>query len=136
MLKWLTEFVTGKTIGLLLEGYKAKLAATNTSDKHAVDLALADINAERARREAQRDLGIAAMNHPVWWIAWGLFVIPVGIYNAAIFLLSTAGIGPETFAVLRVPGAQEALMGSIIQSIFLAQGVSGIAGAVIKRFGR
>ncbi len=135
-MQWLISLLTGPIINGLLDGYKAKLAATNTEDKLAVELAVADINAERDRRNAQRDLGIAGMNHPVWWVAWGLFVIPVGLYNATIFILSTLSIGPSTFSVLQVPVAQEQLMATIVQSIFLAQGISGIAGAAIKRFSR
>jgi len=97
---------------------------------------MADIEAEKARRSAQRDLGIAAMGHPVWWLAWSLFVIPVGVYNAAIFTLSILSIPPDTYAVLRVPLEQERLARDVIEYLFLAQGGAGIAGAIIGRFAK
>ena len=136
MWTWLASFLTGPIVKGVLDGYKAKLAAANDSDRIAADLAGKAIEAEIARRNAQRDLGIASMSHPVWWIAWGLFVIPVGLYHATIFILSTLGIGPETFAVLRVPPDQQQLSNAVIQYLFLAQGGVGIAGTLIQRIAR
>jgi hypothetical protein len=130
----LGKWFLGKGLDSVVDGYKAKLAAGNTTDRLAVELATKDLEAEIARRNAQRDLGIAGMSHPVWWIAWGLFVIPVGVYHAAIFILSTLGIGPETYAVLKVPPDQQKLSETIIASLFLAQAGAGVAGALIKRF--
>ena len=147
MLAWLGTKLAGALggtiVGGIVDGYKAKLAATNTTDRLAVDLAVKDIEAERARRLAQRDLGIAAMSHPVWWIAWLLFVIPVGLYHATIFVLSTLGIPPCSpkivtgcFTVLEVPADQKKLSEAVIQYLFLAQAGAGVAGAIIKRFVR
>lgn len=133
MLAWLGSLIGGPIVNGLIKAYQAKLDAANQRDRVAADLAAKDIEAEIARRNAQRDLGIASMNHPVWWVAWGLFVIPVGLYHAAIFILSVMSIGPDTYAVLKVPPAQEELSRAIIQYLFLAQAGSGIAGAVIKR---
>jgi hypothetical protein len=132
MLSWLAKFLTAPIIGGFLNAYKAKLAAANDSDRIAADLAGKAIEAEIARRNAQRDLGIASMSHPVWWIAWGLFVIPVGLYHASIFVLSILSIGPDVYAVLKVPPDQQELSRTIIQYLFLAQGGAGVAGALIQ----
>lgn len=134
MIQAILGFIGGPIVKGVIDGYKAKLAATNTTDRLAVELATKDIEAEIARRNAQRDLGIAGMSHPVWWIAWGLFVIPVGLYHATIFILSTLGIGPETYAVLKVPLDQQELSKVVIQYLFIAQAGAGVAGALIKRF--
>ncbi len=143
MLAWLGSLIGGPIVNGLINAYKAKLSAENTRDHIAADLAKADIEAQIARRHAQRDLGIAAMSHPAWWAAWLLFVIPVGLYNAAIFMLSTFGIPPCTaevvegcFTVLQVPAAQEKIANDIVGFIFLAQGGAGVAGAVIQRLTR
>ena len=135
MLAFLASFISGPLVKGLIDGYKAKLQAANDRDRIAADLAEKAIDAERARRDAQRDLGIAGMSHPVWWIAWGLFVIPVGLYHATIFMLSTLGIGPDTYVVLKVPPDQQELSRAIIQYLFLAQAGAGVAGAIIKRLG-
>jgi hypothetical protein len=134
MWEWLGNLLAGPVVTGLLNAYKAKLAATNATDEAALSLAVAQINAEIARKAAQKDLGIASMSHPVWWMAWGLFVIPVGLYHATIFLLSTFGVDPHTFAVLKVPAEEQALSQSVIEYLFLAQSTSGVIGAVVKRF--
>lgn len=143
MLAWIGSLIGGPVVNGLISAYKAKLAAGNDRDRMAVDLAKTDIEAEIARRNAQRDLGIAAMSHPVWWVAWCLFVIPVGLYHATIFIVSTLGIPPcggitvsPCFTVLRVPPDQQELSKTVIAYLFLAQGASGIAGAVIKKLSR
>lgn len=136
MLAWLGSLIGGPIVKGLIDGYKAKLEAQNDSDRIAADLAGKAIEAEIARRNAQRDLGIASMSHPVWWVAWGLFVIPVGLYHASIFILSTLGIGPDVYAVLKVPPDQQELSRVIIQYLFLAQGGAGVAGALIKRLAK
>lgn len=136
MFSWIASFIAGPVVNGILNGYKAKLAAGNETDRLAVELASKSIEADIARRNAQRDLGIAGMNHPVWWLGWVLFVIPVGLYNAAIFILSTLGIPPDTFAVLRVPLEQEQLARTVVEYFFLAQGGTGIAGLLVSRFSK
>lgn len=143
MVKWFAGLLAQPVIDGILSGYKARLEAGNTTDRLAVELAAKDIDGEIERRKAQRDLGIASMSHPVWWLAWALFVIPVGIYHAAIFTLSTLSIPPcglgiveGCYSVLRVPPAQEELSKAIIQYLFLAQAGAGIAGAAIRRLSR
>jgi hypothetical protein len=136
MLAWLASTALGAITGPLLNAYKARLAATNTTDKLAVDLALADISAERDRRNAQRDMGIMAMNHWLWWVAWGLFVIPVGIHHAAVYAVSILGITPDVLVILAVPEAERLRGDAIVQAIFLLQSGAGIAGTLIKRFAR
>ena len=136
MWTFLGSLIGGPVVNGLLKAYQSKLEAQNTRDAKAAELAVEDIRAEIARRGAQRDLGIAAMSHPVWWVAWGLFVIPVGLYHATIFILSTLGIGPETYAVLKVPADQQRLSEVVIQYLFLAQASAGVAGVVIKRLAR
>ncbi len=37
---------------------------------------------------AQRDVTLAAMSHPMWWIGWALFILPPGAYHALIFFVS------------------------------------------------
>jgi len=100
-------------------------------DRNAAEVAKSLIEAEISRRQAQKELGLASMRHPVWWVAWGLFVIPVGLYHATIFLASTFALD---IVVQRVPPVQEAWATEIIGSIFLAQLGAGALGLVARRF--
>ena len=142
MLSWLAGPIAKAVIGIfgdsilkpLLDAWAKKQDINLEKYKTATDAeksaALAAIGFEVTKVSAQRDIVLAAMSHPVWWWAWGLFVFPVGLYHAAIFLLSVAGVGPETFAVLRVPPTQEAWAKDIIQTIFIAQAGTGAVASI------
>lgn len=50
---WVLSFLSGPFINGLLDAYKSKLAAENSTDQHAVDLAVADLQAQiEARKQA------------------------------------------------------------------------------------
>lgn len=82
-------------------------------------------------RQTSAQVIMAAMNHPVFWIGWLLFVIPPGVYNAQIHLISTFPAFFDGWVVKRVPPTQEAWDILVIQSMFLAQtGTGAVAGIV------
>lgn len=114
-----------KSKNIDLEKFKAGTAAEQAT-------IIAAVQGDNVRISAQRDVILAAMSHKVWWWAWGLFVFPVGLYHAAIFLLSVASIGPDTYAVLRVPGEQEQWARDIIKTIFALQAGTGVASAALE----
>lgn len=144
-------FIGGPIIKGFLKAYQSKLDAGNETDRLAADIAIADIDARIERTKARRDLGLMAMSHPVWWFAWCVFVIPVGLYHAAIYMLSTFGVPPTCpadmmlaggdcqifiHAVLEVPKEQAEVGRIIVRNIFFAQGTLGIAGQLVKRFAK
>lgn len=66
-MQWLISLLSGPILNTLLDGYKAKLAAGNTTDKLAVDLAVKEIEAEiLARAEATK---VMALENGRWWTA-------------------------------------------------------------------
>lgn len=119
--------------GFDLAAKKADVAhldlATLSEEKRTV--LIEAIKGDTARTQVQQSLVLAAMMHPVWWWAWGLFVFPVGFYHAMIFLTSTVP-WLHGWSVLRVPPTQEQWALSIIQTIFVAQVGTGIAAAVAQ----
>jgi len=50
MLQWLLSVLSAPVFNTIVEAYKAKLAAANTQDKLAVDLAVKEIEGEIAAR--------------------------------------------------------------------------------------
>lgn len=73
------------------EKYKAKVGAVAGTSQEALRI-------EGMRFKTWSHVAIAAMTHPIWWVGWTLFVIPVGFYDAKIYIVST-------FAdVLNTPG--------------------------------
>jgi hypothetical protein len=59
MLQWLAQFLTAPIIGGFIEAYKAKLAADNTQDRTAADLAARAIAAEIEARKSANAVIIA-----------------------------------------------------------------------------
>jgi hypothetical protein len=59
VIKWLASFLTGPIIGGLVDGYKAKLAAGNTTERIAADLAGRELAVQQAEIQAQNQLRIA-----------------------------------------------------------------------------
>jgi hypothetical protein len=64
LIKWAASFITGPIFADLLEGYKAKLAAGNTSEKLAGDLAGRELQVQQVETLAQNQLKIAEIGHP------------------------------------------------------------------------
>jgi hypothetical protein len=104
---------------------------TLTDEEKAEKLAL--IGYGTARLGAQKDVLMAMLGHPIWWVAWSLFVFPVGFYHAAIFIVSTLD---APFIIKRVPEVQEQWAQMIVLSFFGLFVGTGIVGAVLSKFGK
>ncbi len=80
MLQWLAQFLTAPIIGGFIEAYKAKLAADNTQDRTAADLAAKAIAAEIEARQSANAVIIAEQGR--WYTAMirPLLALPVIIY--------------------------------------------------------
>jgi hypothetical protein len=131
-----------------VETYKAQVGVIG-------DLGGQALRVEAARYRTWSNVAIAAMNHPAWWCAWLLFVIPVGVYDSAIFFVSTfdrwlnspgcmiPDIGQAIahgahvceYWVRKVPADQRAARAAIIQFIFGAQAATGIVAGVGQAVG-
>ncbi len=145
MLEWIASGVANAVVGVFgasilqpiltawaksrdvnLEELKARLGTEK-------DEAAALLAHEGLRVAAQQSVTLAAMNHRVWWIAWALFVLPVGLYHAAIFLVSTFG---APFVIQRVPATQEQWAQLIVLSMFGLYAGTSIVDAVLARLAK
>ncbi|MCP1937382.1 hypothetical protein J2R95_003177 [Bradyrhizobium japonicum] len=141
------SFVIGLLTQLLpgLFGWLNKKEDTRVVEiNNSATVSTALVANDTSRIAAVRDVTLAMMNHPVFWVAWGLGVFPVLTYHATIFLVSTfphlwlwsTGI-PANKAVLEVPAAQMEYARLVVGSVFTLTGVStvvaGIASAWIRR---
>jgi hypothetical protein len=105
-MNWLVSLITGPLLssltGPFLEAYKAKLAATNSRDAMAVELAVKEIDAEiAARAEATK---IMLIENGRWWTAapraivcwsFALYVAKCVIYDKMLGLGSTPALGGD-----------------------------------------
>lgn len=125
--------------------YKARVGAAEKLGSEA-------LRVEAARQEAWGKVTIKAMAHPMWWVAWALFVIPVGLYDGMIYFVSTfdawlnvpgclipahgghvydPALVCEWF-VTKVPPDQGASRTNIIYFIFGSQAASGAAAGIAQ----
>jgi hypothetical protein len=65
MWSWLASFITGPIINGLIGAYKAKLAAGNTQDAQAVQLAVEEIRGEVAQRQTEASI---IRQEQGWWV--------------------------------------------------------------------
>ena len=80
MLQWILSVLSAPVFNTIVEAYKAKLAAANTQDKLAVDLAVKEIEGEIAARAQASAIIIAEQGR--WWTSMirPLAALPVVIY--------------------------------------------------------
>lgn len=126
----LTQFMGG-LFGWLNKKQDTAVAQSND----ARDVTVAALQSESTRYGAVKEVTMAMMNHPVFWIAWGLGVFPVLLYHAAIFFVSTFPVLGWT--VLKVPDVELEYARLVVGSVFTLTGcstvVAGLAHAWIKR---
>lgn len=84
MWSWLASFVSGPIIKGVLDGYKAKLDAGNTSERIAADLASREIEVQQREVEANAQIRVAQVGH--FWEPEKLFAYIIVIYFAKIVL--------------------------------------------------
>lgn len=104
-------------------------------NNNARDASVAIVQSETSRYSAVKDITSIMMNHPVYWIAWGIGVLPVMTYHAAIFFVSTfPAIG---WTVLKVPAEELEYARLVVGAVFTLTGtstvVAGLAHAWTKR---
>ncbi len=126
---WLTiiSFLGGPVIKGLIDTYKAKLAAGNTSEKIAADAATGEMAVQTAEINAQTQLKIAQIGH--WYEPEKLFAYSLWFYFSKVYIYDAAlGLG-STDAVR----GDVAAWGSLIISFYFAKrGFENIA-RIIKK---
>jgi hypothetical protein len=81
---WLASLLTGPLLKGALDAYKQKLAAGNTSEKIAADIAVRELTVQQAEIEAQKQLKIAEIGH--WYEPTHLFAYIMVVFLGKIFL--------------------------------------------------
>ena len=126
---WIASLILGLP-GMFsaLMGYLNKVQDT-TLEKYRVgttsgkEVSIAVVQAQASAVQAQKELTAIGMSHPVWWVAWALFVLPVGIYHLSVHVVSTFHL---VWVVDKLPSDFIAQDRIIVLSIFGAQVTSGI----------
>ena len=126
---WLSilSFLGGPVVSGLIKAYQSKLAAGNTSERIAADVASTEIATQRAEIEAQTQLKIAQIGH--WYEPEKLFAYSLWFYFTKVFIYDAAlGLG-TTDAVRGDVAAWGAL---VIAFYFGKRGIENVA-RILKR---
>lgn len=106
MWSWLASFISGPIINGLISAYKAKLAAQNTTDAQAADLAAKEIAGEVALR--QQEASIIRQEEGRWYTALPrplfalIFLVYIGkcvIWDKVMGWGTTDPLSPELSAI-------------------------------------
>ncbi len=93
-------------------------------------MAIALMQADQVRINAQRDITVAGMSHPVWWVMWVAFVLPTaGFYWKCLVWDKMLGWGSTD----ALAGDISVWAGWIVGSIFCLQIGTGLAGGILNR---
>lgn len=84
MWQWLASLITGPLFNSVLEGYKAKLAAGNTADKIAGDLAARELAVQQRELETDAQIRIAELGR--WYEPDKLMAYFVAVYFGKLLI--------------------------------------------------
>jgi hypothetical protein len=125
--KWLAGFVTGPVFDDLLKGYQAKLAAGNTSESIAADLAAKELAVQSRELELRTQLRIAEIGHP--FEPDRLMAYCVSVYFAKLLIWDKVfGLGSTD----GLTGFASTTANLIVASYFAKRGFENVA-RIIKR---
>jgi hypothetical protein len=125
--KWLAGFVTGPVFDDLLKGYQARLAAGNTSESIAADLAAKELVVQNRELELQAQLRIAEIGHPfepdrLMGYCVAVYFFKLLIWDKVLGLGTTDGLA----------GFASTTSNLIVASYFAKRGFENVA-RIIKR---
>jgi len=105
-MSWLINLLSLPILNSLVAAYKAKLDAGNTKDAKAVELAVAEIQAEIAARGAAKEIIIAeqgrwftAMIRPLFALPFVIFAWKVIVWDKVLKMGTTDAIDPNMWSV-------------------------------------
>lgn len=118
----------------LLAYLQKKQDADVAKNTNAKDVGIAVVQAETARYQAAASVLQVAMGHPVFWIAWALGVLPVMLYYASIFWVSTfPALG---WSVLKAPADALEFAHQITGWMFGIAGASSLVAGVAQAWAK
>lgn len=126
---WLSilSFLGGPVVKGLIDGYKAKLAAGNTSEKIASETASSELATQRAEIEAVARLKIAQIGH--WYEPEKLFAYSLWFYFSKVYIYDAA-LGLGTTDAVR---GDVAMWGGLVISFYFAKrGFENVARIIRK----
>ena len=127
--KWVLSFLSAPVIDGLVKSYQAKLAAGNTSERIAADLANRELQVQQVETVAQNQLKIAEIGHP-WEPEKLAMYITLIFYGKIVLWDKVLGIGSTD--ALKGQAADWAQM--IMMFYFGKRGVENVARILTRKW--
>lgn len=128
------NWLTGSLLGRLTEAYKAKLAASNETERLVADVAIKDIERQMADRNAAKEIRLATAG---FWEMRALTAMIAGCAAMHFALVTLDTCFDFAWSVAAYPKPFDEWEGAILLSFFgvqaIGQGVSAIASAIRGR---
>lgn len=123
-------FIGGPVIKGVIDGYKAKLEAGNTTERISADLAGRELDVQRKEVEVQAQLKVAQIGH--WYEPEKLFAYILVVYFAKLVLWdkiigSFAGYTPNVFRTDPLTGEAVGWAAIIMGFYFGKRGIENVA---------
>ncbi len=131
MWTWLASFISGPIINGFIKAYTAKLAAGNTTDRIAADLAGRELTVQAAEVQAQAAIKIAEVGH--WFEPEKLFAYVTLVFYSKVLLWDKV-LGWGSTDALKGDVADWA--GYVMAFYFGKRGIENVARIVGNRFGK
>jgi hypothetical protein len=125
---WLLGLLGGLP-SILSKGLDYYIARSNGDVQKAIAL----MQADQALIQARRDVMIAGMSHPIWWLGWALFVMPLGIYWCKVIVWDKVLQFWTHGTTDPLTGLIGAWAGTIVLGLFGLQVGSGLVGDILNR---
>ena len=127
--KWVLSFLSAPVIDGIVKSYQAKLAAGNTSERIAADLANRELQVQQVETVAQNQLKIAEIGHP-WEPEKLAMYITLIFYGKIVLWDKVLGIGSTD--ALKGQAADWAQM--IMMFYFGKRGVENVARILTRKW--
>lgn len=131
----IAKIITAPILGAVVDGYKAKLAAGNTTERIAADLAGRELEVQKREVEAQNALKVAQIGH--WWEPEKLFAYGIVLYFYKLLLWdkvigSLAGYTDNIFRTDPITGEAVGWVAMVMSFYFAKRGIENLA-RILKR---
>jgi hypothetical protein len=129
----IANLIGGPIVNGLINAYKARLEAGNTTERIAADLAQRELAVQQAELEAQKEIRIAQSGR--WYIPENLFAYVLAIYFAKAILFDkviASFFGQDIFSTDPITGELLAWAGMIMIFLFGKRGIENVA-RILKR---